>query len=45
MSDSTDSVGEVEKRIGIATGVARSLTSVWKSRNIQASTKSDYTEP
>jgi len=39
MSDSADSVRDVERKIGIATGIARSLTTVWKSRNIQASTK------
>jgi len=39
MSDSADSVGDVERRIGIATEVARSLSSLWKSRSIQTATK------
>jgi len=39
ISDISDSSSDVNRRIGLASGVARSLTTIWKSRNISTKTK------
>ena len=39
MSDTADSCADIERRIGLATGVARSLVTVWKSTDIEIPTK------
>jgi len=39
MSDTADSCADIERRIGLAAGVARSLATVWKSKDIGIPTK------
>jgi hypothetical protein len=39
ISDSADSSADIARRIGLATGVARTLTTVWKSKVIGIATK------
>ena len=39
ISDSADSSADIARRIGLATGVARSLTAIWKSKVIGVATK------
>jgi len=39
ISDSADSSADIERRIGLATGVARSLAVLWKSKDIGIPTK------
>ena len=39
MSDSADSNADIARRIGLATGVARSLARIWKSKEIGIPTK------